>query len=540
VDILHSRQIVFADLSTNNLIVTAEGDLKIIDFEAAHEIGVDRPANMFTPGFGSEHRVAGGQARREDDYYSAGAVLLAYLLPVNGLLHLNPQARRELISSIHKDIQLPEALVDLINRLMGQPDSADVRPPMNEVGAPTVPHEPGVTGQRASPDYHTVLDDIVTHLNGVADYRRTDRLYPADPRIFSTNPLSLAYGAAGVAYALFRITGRVPLPAIEWILQHRITSTDYPPGLYLGMSGIAWSLLEMGLREPAEQIFQATFQHPLLSHSSDLFHGIAGWGMTGVRFFLATGREEYLEQGKWAGNTLLASCQTSDQGYFWGSSENRALGLAHGSSGVALFLLYLHLITRNEGYLSAGLRALDFDLAAAISTKDGGLSWSDTVETTSPLYPFWRFGSAGIGMVTARFQMLVGSPRLQSVLERVFIDTDRKYAVHPGRFIGLAGLGEFLLDVYDLTREQRFLESATKVAEGIMHFRVKRNGTAFPGELLSRLCCDFGTGSAGVALFLNRFLGRQKSDFLLDELLECSPGRSEPEKYQTNAMTHCA
>jgi hypothetical protein len=78
-------------------------------------------------------------------------------------------------------------------------------------------------------------------------------------------------------------------------------------------------------------------------------------------------------------------------------------------------------------------------------------------------------------------------------------------------------LGDFLLDMHDLTGEQRFLNSANKAAQAIAHYRVEHNGAAFPGELLSRLCCDYGTGSAGIALFLNRLLGRQGSDFMLDD-----------------------
>ena len=77
--------------------------------------------------------------------------------------------------------------------------------------------------------------------------------------------------------------------------------------------------------------------------------------------------------------------------------------------------------------------------------------------------------------------------------------------------------------MHELSGEQRFLNSAKKVVEGIMHFRVERNGAAFPGELSSRLCCDYGTGSAGIALFLNRLLKKQKSDFMLDSLFERSP-----------------
>ncbi|MBZ5522048.1 MAG: class III lanthionine synthetase LanKC [Acidobacteriia bacterium] len=540
VRILHSRKIVFADLSTNNLIVTADGRLKIIDFEGAHELGVDRPANIYTPGFGSQHRVAGGAAEMDDDYYSAGAVLLAYLLPVNGLLHLNPQARHELISSIRNDVQLPEGLPDLISTLMDEPQSDSAPSPKVEVLTPLGQRDCDNAAQRTSGDYQAVLDDIVMHLNGVAEYKRKDRLYPADPRIFSTNPLSLAYGAAGVTYALYKIAGTVPQAAVDWILQHRITSTEYAPGLYQGMAGIAWSLLEMGMREPAEEIFQSTFQHPLVSQSADLFHGMAGWGMAALRFFQTTGKEEYLKQAERAGSELIASCKKSDRGYYWISSEGYPLGLAHGSSGVGLFLLYLHLITKNEHYLAAGLQALDFDLAAGTRTKDGGLSWSENAESASSLYPYWRFGSAGIGMATIRFQRLVGSPRYESILEQIFVDTDRKYAVFPGRFAGLAGLGEFLLDMHDLSGERRFLESANKVAEGIMHFRVKRNGTAFPGELSSRLCCDYGTGSAGIALFLNRLMGKQKSDFMLDELFGCSPGQAEHVKHHTKAMAQCA
>jgi hypothetical protein len=55
-----------------------------------------------------------------------------------------------------------------------------------------------------------------------------------------------------------------------------------------------------------------------------------------------------------------------------------------------------------------------------------------------------------------------------------------------------------------------------------MMFRVERRGIAFPGDSLSRLSCDYGTGSAGIALFLNRLLGRQKSDFMLDPLFTIS------------------
>ncbi|HEY6253198.1 MAG TPA: class III lanthionine synthetase LanKC [Candidatus Angelobacter sp.] len=540
--ILHSRNIVFADLSASNLMVTADGqEMKIIDFEGAYQPGVDRPTHIYTPGFASRHRIAGGEARQEDDYYSAGAVLLSYLLPINGLLHLNTQARHEFLASIRNDIDLPASMIDVINQLMDLPEScSSSSAPDHQVEVAETPCTNSQCGSRETHElYQAVLNGVVTHIHGTADYKRSDRLYPADPRIFSTNPLSLAYGASGVVYALQRIAGRVPQAAIDWILQHQVTSSDYPPGLYIGMSGIAWSLLEIGLRERAEEIFRATFSHPLIHKGADLFHGMAGWGMTGLRFFQETGNELYLEQAKDAGNRLMESAWQSDRGLYWPASDERPLGVAHGSSGISLFLLYLYLATKTERYLDIGLQALDFDLSAAVPTKDGGLSWGESVDLPSPLYPYWRFGSAGVGMVTARYERLTGSMRYRSILEQIFIDTDRKYAVLPGCFTGLAGLGEFLLDMYDLRGERRFLQSAHRVAEGIMPFRVERNGTAFPGEMLSRLCCGYGTGSAGVGLFLNRLLGNQKNNFMLDELFSNVMGTHSRCATQDGDMASC-
>jgi hypothetical protein len=43
---------------------------------------------------------------------------------------------------------------------------------------------------------------------------------------------------------------------------------------------------------------------------------------------------------------------------------------------------------------------------------------------------------------------------------------------------------------------------------------------AFPGDTLSRVSCDYGTGSAGIALFIHRLLHGGATDFMLDELLE--------------------
>jgi hypothetical protein len=51
----------------------------------------------------------------------------------------------------------------------------------------------------------------------------------------------------------------------------------------------------------------------------------------------------------------------------------------------------------------------------------------------------------------------------------------------------------------------------------------KGSGFAFPGDRLLRISCDYGTGSAGVGVFLQRLRTNGESDFMLDALFDCSP-----------------
>ena len=523
---LHDHQIVFVDISPANVLVAEGGrNLKIIDFEGAYQVGVHPPTTIYTPGFISQERLSGRTAGFQDDYYSVGAVLLAFLFPVNGFLHLKPEAKSEFLISIGQHARLPQPVIQMVHDLM-HPDQAQ-RPRPDKMKAmlqSTGPSSIPVLTQEPAVDWSTMLDDIVKHIESSATYHRTDRLFPADPKVFLTNPISIGYGAAGVIYALQKITGNVPQRAVDWVLSHA-RPESCPPGLYVGLAGVAWSLLEIGLVDQAETVFRKTLNHPLLNHSADLFYGLAGWGMAALRLFLATGNEEYLDAARYAGESLIATHKACSTGLWWGTSGKPEIGLAHGSSGIALFLLYLYSITNDLKFLSVGREALNFDLAAGISTKDGGLSWSCSSGISSPVYPYWRYGSAGVGVAAVRFARALGLDEYRESLERIFIDTDRTFAVTPGLYMGLAGLGDFMLDMHQFTGETRFLKSAWKIAGGIMRYRVHRDGIAFPGNSQARLSCDYGTGSAGIGIFLHRLSTGQASHFLLDSLLEA---KSQP------------
>src|SRR5262249_5059674 len=151
------------------------------------------------------------------------------------------------------------------------------------------------------------------------------------------------------------------------------------------------------------------------------------------------------------------------------------------------------------------------DLAQAETTPEGYATWRIRRHPTATMLPYLRYGTAGVGLATVRYQWLLGEAQYREALERMHPDVNRKYAVFPGRFIGLTGMGEFLLDLAVTPGfEARAEASLQRLISGLLLFEVEtEKGSGFPGYELFRLSTDVGTGSAGIALFLHRYLTRR-------------------------------
>lgn len=186
------------------------------------------------------------------------------------------------------------------------------------------------------------------YILATADYSRSDRLWAADAQIFLTNPLSIAYGACGTALLLHQTTVPQDLPceALDWIHKQPLRIKEYPPGLYLGLAGIAWALQELGSQESAAHAMSLAYSSPLLYTDPTMLHGAAGWGLASLHLFHRTGRQEYLTWALNAGDYLADTAQHVGDTCHWPSPGNDPThyGFGHGASGIALFLLYLHLL----------------------------------------------------------------------------------------------------------------------------------------------------------------------------------------------------
>jgi class III lanthionine synthetase len=534
-DKLHSRGIVFGDFSPNNIIVCPDArSARFIDFEGSYRTGIDQPGKIYTPGFAEEDQVHGQGATFQSDCYSLGQLIAATLMPVTSLNIVKPGATAELLDQIRKEYSVPQEFNDFVLALLlpdkqSRPSASEANAILKSLSESMNEREVSFVSTRhkwAAPDAE-LIQDIAAYITKSGNADRTDRLFPSDPKLFNTNPVSMAYGAAGVIYALQRMHGKVEPRFVEWVIEKTPSNDACPPGLWIGKAGVAWTLLEAGYTKEAQDAYHAMMEHPLLSQGCDIFYGMAGCGLTALRFFAAFKDESFLADALDIAEKLLARSKVDQRGACWPDDAGDIhLGFAHGASGIALFLLYLYCTTGDTRFLEHGCSALDHDFSHAYATKDGGWSWPYTTTKTNPVLPYWKHGSAGIGSVVLRYWHCTGEKKYKEALERIYLDTDRKYTVYPGRFYGLSGIGNFHCDCFHFTHQQRFLNSARKAAEGLKLFAVKREHTAFPGDGLSRISCDYGTGSAGVMAFLDRLHRQTAADLMVDELLIKKPQSS--------------
>lgn len=375
---------------------------------------------------------------------------------------------------------------------------------------------------RATPDPVPALPNAVGRtvdfVLATADPDRTDRLWPADARVYDTNPLNLVYGAAGIALFLDEVTGRVPDAARSWMLD-RVREVSLPPGLYTGAAGVAHVLARLGEGAEAERLLARAAPAAAVLDDPSLFQGLAGWGWANVVHHTRTGHGDALQRAVDAAERLIDRAERSDDGWSWPSPDDpegpvpTPLGLGLGASGPALFFLALARATDAVRYGEAARNALDFELAHATSV-DGALRWGSDVEYAGSR-PYWFGGTAGVGQVLVHAARELDEPAYLDAARRAADGTRALLTPTHGRMWGLSGIGEFLLDLAHVTGEAVYRERACAAADGVLCYRVERpEGLAFPSRHLRRLSNDLSTGAAGCGLFLHRVATDTPRDLL--------------------------
>jgi serine/threonine protein kinase len=523
--VIHDAGIILRDFTNNNAIVSPDGQIKFIDFELAFDVAEDVAVYGGTPGFASPQQVMNQRPTFADDYYALGALIFDALLLNVQYVTLNPKGVNRMLDELVRGMKLPRVVKDIIAGLMDEdverrwtPQQALQALKRGESCAERTCVEENCGDIKA--EIEATVEGVTSYILKNADFERDDRLWPSNPRVFYTNPLGLLYGATGTAYYLLRALKYVPEDIIEWI-NKRLDGNNCPPGLYNGLGGISWFMLDVGMEDKAAELLRGAYKPEHIFELPDIMCGAAGWGFSNLYFWTKTGEREFLERALEVGHYLLKTAKLDFSGYYWENNKEVYYGFGHGASGIATFLLYLYLAEGSSCFLETARRGLDFDLNKGVLINDRLVWVRSQSETGGPKYPHWRFGTAGVGAALIRFYAATGEQRYKDLAETCARSCTSKYSNKIWQTYGLAGHGELLLDMYQFLGDEKYLDQAYELTKGILLYRIdKTDGVAFPGLELLRISCDYGTGMAGTGIYLHRLLDPHLPRvFMIDHLL---------------------
>jgi serine/threonine protein kinase len=537
---MHERNIVFGDLSLSNVMINPETlDIRLIDFEGAYEPGVDSFVNQLTPGYFKSSRMKKNTVEFADDYYALGCALLDMVVPNASLIEIQPDYVRKIFSELQQDIGLPNPYIDCVSHLLYGEEISLVKciDTLKTISTKSMKGIPVVVDQveKISNFHSDVVERIFDFNLNVIDASQKDRIFPMGSKF--SDPMAVDNGILGIAYAWNRINKGIPDELANWI-KNKFQCEGHLPGLMNGLSGMAWVLNELGNVNIAASAIQSAGVHRHLFQKMSLGYGAAGYGLSNLYFWSKSRNESYLNEAVRIADVLCDTAVENEHGCAWediDSDGGAGVGLWEGASGIALFLLYMYCATLDTRYLRVGEQGLSFDMSCG-DASNGTLDFPRRSDNSRRfVYPYLAYGSAGIASVALRYYVVTKCEKYLQLIEDIKPSIAVKYTTAPELFLGLAGLGNYMLDAYEFLNDETYLDLAYRTSHGIKLFEISRSGgSAFPMFSTAKINCDYSSGSAGIALFLHRLTsGGGNFNFMLDEFIsEFLRSKLESEKIE--------
>ncbi len=529
---IHAAGVALRDLTPNNIMITPDGEIRIVDLELAAPFGAEG-TRAGTRAYAAPEQLEGAPATKEADLHSLGAI--SFLLATGSdpaLLADLPRVRStqgrldSWLAAMAADCEAARRLRPLIIGLMDEIperrwslERVHAFLDAEELAPAPLAYPPG-----PRPDRHRLIEDGLVHLLA--------SMTPAKPRLWrstafgaTTDPCTVQHGAAGVVAVLTqaaRVYGGEPMrdalrTSCAWIERRVATEPRVLPGLYFGRSGTAWALygaaqtLDDG--EMAARALALAKRVPVTWPNPDVTHGAAGAGLTQLYLWRATGDAELGERVERCADGLLKAAEYGPAGVVWPipASFDSALagqtyyGFAHGVAGIAWFLLAAGLALGRDDCVEIAMKAGETLCAAA--QHDGGIvTWSEGPADGGSRFVHWCHGSSGVGAFLIRLWRATGDDRPRELAEMAAMATWRtRWPASPAICHGLAGNGEFLLDLAEILDEPRYHAWAAELVVPMFACHALLQGrVVIPDESRVGVVADYGVGLAGVLAFLMR------------------------------------
>ncbi|MGH9039871.1 MAG: lanthionine synthetase LanC family protein, partial [Acidimicrobiia bacterium] len=258
------------------------------------------------------------------------------------------------------------------------------------------------------------------------------------------------------------------------------------------------------------------------------------------------GDDRFLARAVLAAEHLARTAECTDDGPIWRvpvSAPSRlagtsSYGYAHGTAGIATFLLWAAAASGEDGFATLAIEAMDGLLGLAEEGADGSAWWPAGPDDPA-CWPHWCNGSSGVGTALVRAHAWSGQRRhLNAAVAAARSGLMDRWRSSSVQCHGLAGDAELLLDLATATGDDGY-RSQARQAGAALWLRRRQDGEpgargvpesgagargvpdffVFPDDTGGPVSAAFGTGMAGVGLFFLRLAAGGPRPFTLDELL---------------------
>jgi lantibiotic modifying enzyme len=389
-----------------------------------------------------------------------------------------------------------------------------------------------------------------------AKWIRTSRLettfgitWPADPRDPKTVSTALNHGSPGVILFLLELgqaTGdRAYLDDAKRGADELMTkvNTETRMGLYDGVAGMGFAFGETWRATKDERFHRDVLNVVKLlaknakpvgigmqwNTSNDIISGNAGIGL----FLLYV--DDLFHDGDSrtlavrAGSRLLDLAIADNGGSKWTTdpaSKRVAPNFARGIAGISYFLARLYTKTNDKLFL-AGAQSGATYLQAIAKTDGDGFLLPYELPDNPDLYPLgWDDGPAGTARLFGELAQATGDEAWMAWVKKSangILTSGIPDKRTPGfwnnvsQSSGSAGVAQFFLDLYDVTKDPRYFDFAKRMTDDLMARATRDDrGTrwaqaenrAEPGNVIAQT--GYLQGAAGIGIWLLRLDGAQK------------------------------
>ncbi|MBQ4123080.1 protein kinase/lanthionine synthetase C family protein [bacterium] len=542
---IHNHGIVIRDLSKNNIIVTDDYNIKLIDFDISYNSN-DR---IYAPTSGTEGYYFKERNSKiaivADDVYSIGCILFFMFTNRDPLFFKNDNQsvysqQSNYLRMVGRAKQIPCSIIELILGLIN-PDLynkielKDVKTSIQEIiDSPLDLPKLDVFSQKFNGI--ELLEDITTYIINEINFSG-GRILPVSKNGEKMSPSCVQTGSSGVGQLIINLSqmglieNSLLSKFVKWSKDnhyYKYKDSESPvndSSLYFGISGVLWFLLDAANYLQDENLLNEV-QDLFVRHIepskiyNDIVLGNAGYGMAAIHFYKKTNKHEFLQIAKEMGEMICNNIIRTKNMMAWPLNDEIFWGFAHGHAGICHYLNVLFTITKENKYIVIANEICDTLISNAI-VKNNCASWNFGPDNTKN-WSHWCNGSSGIGSTLIRMYVTTGNKEYLKYAELAAKDVyNNIWNSSICQCHGVCGDAEFLYDMYCVTKDPIYLNYISNINEYIFSSRVNINGlNLLTDETKMSVSSDWGTGLAGVGTYIVRIINQKKERiFMNDDVL---------------------